>query len=102
MFRKAENPDIDNGQFVRITRWALETELLDTQYGSISFLEWLNKEKDRIQLGTKREMEIRQDKDGKIALYSTYDNPEGEDFPGVRRYTKKLSKKESKLMESLS
>ena len=55
---------------VRITRWSQSSELLRTQYGYIQFLDWLKKEKDRIESKSESKLEIRQDDEGKVAFFS--------------------------------
>ena len=101
MIKKADGVNFEKSQFTRITRWAAEEELIDTQYGSITFLEWLSNERSRIQSGTGRELEIRKDPDGKVALFSKINDDEDTPLPGVRRYSKKLSRKETHRFENL-
>ena len=55
---------------IQITQACLQNEMLDTCYGRITYLEWLTKERDRINANPKRLTEIT-GKQGGICLVET-------------------------------
>jgi len=57
-------------EMVELYRSTNPVEFIKTQYGEISYLEWLKKEKDRILTKSpERIVEIRTKDDGKVSLW---------------------------------
>ena len=52
------------------TQWGYPTEQLDSQYGRVHYLDWCEKERDRINPGRGRgqKLVIVHDKKGRVAL----------------------------------
>lgn len=49
--------------------WGSPTEMIDSQYGKISYKDWLHKEADRINADPARKAEVKARKhDGKMCL----------------------------------
>lgn len=60
----------DGRRLVQLYNYERKDMLIDTQYGTITYLQWLRKEKERIELGIAREVKIHSLRNGKVALYA--------------------------------
>ncbi len=54
---------------IQLTYFKSPSELIDTQYGVVPVLKWLESEKVRIEQDPERRAEIRKSKRSKVALF---------------------------------
>ena len=92
---------MDEKRIIQHTVYRTKKELIDTQYGIIPYLEWLEKEADRINASGDRITEIRENSAESVALF--VDDVAERDGNTVRAYKLKKMKDElEKLRKEVS